>query len=171
MKKLLIIAAGLLFIVSACNSKKEDGDGGGMSERTKKNLKANQTVLDAFQSGDVSKIDSVVADDFVDHTDRGDWNRDSLKSMIKMMHGSGNDMKFELKKELADDDYVMAWYLFSGTSDGSMGMPAGPYSMNSIEVSRYNQDSKIVEHWGFMEMRDAMKMMQGGMPKDTSAHK
>ena len=47
-----------------------------------KNLAASRIVTDAFKSGDASKIDSAVAADFVDHTDRGDMGRDSLKKMI-----------------------------------------------------------------------------------------
>ena len=44
-----------------------------------KNLAASNVITKAFQTGDVSGIDSVVADDFVDHTDRGDKiGRDSL---------------------------------------------------------------------------------------------
>jgi predicted ester cyclase len=65
-------------------------------------------------------------------------------------------------KDLADNEYVFSWMRFTGTSNGSMGMPAGPYDMKSIEVARF-KDGKIVEHWTFMDMQDVMKMM-GQMP-------
>ena len=51
-----------------------------------------------------------------------------------------------------------------------MGMPNGPYDMKSIEVAKF-KDGKAVEHWGFMDMQDMMKMMppQPNMSKtDTS---
>jgi predicted SnoaL-like aldol condensation-catalyzing enzyme len=99
-----------------------------------------------------------VASDFVDHTPKGDYNRDSLKTMITMMKNSGT-MKSEIKKELADDEYVMGWMHWTGTSNGSMpDMPAGPYDMNGIEVVRF-KDGKAVEHWAFMDAREMMKMM------------
>jgi len=142
-----------------------------------KNLEAHRTISKAFETGDVSGIDSVVADDFLDHTDRGDMvGKDSLKSMIKWGHENMKDMKGKVVKELADDDYVMAWMNFTGTSDGSMGMPKGPYDMNTIEVSKY-RDGKAVEHWAFMNMQEMMKMMGSGMPaaepgkKDTTRKK
>lgn len=166
MKKFLFIlsAVAICFLVS-CTGK--DSGGGGMSDAAKKNLDAFHTVDDAFMSGDVSKIDSVVASDFVDHGDKGDGNRDSLKAMIVKMHNSGKDAKTETKKEFADDEYVMGWMRWTGTSDGSMeGMPAGPYDMTAIEVVRF-KDGKAVEHWAFMEPREMMKMMSK-QPVDTA---
>jgi predicted SnoaL-like aldol condensation-catalyzing enzyme len=127
-----------------------------------KNLEASHIVTKAFDSGDVSMIDSVVASDFVDHTDRGDKNRDSLKAMIIAWKADSKDSKSELIKELADGEYVFSWMRFTGTTSGTMGMPAGPYNMTSIEVIRC-KDGKAVEHWGFMEPREMMKMM-GQMP-------
>jgi hypothetical protein len=56
-----------------------------------------------------------------------------------------------------------------------MGMPTGPFDMDAIELSKY-KDGKAVEHWGFMEMQDMMKMMpppaqQPGNKMDTSMKK
>jgi predicted SnoaL-like aldol condensation-catalyzing enzyme len=134
------------------------------SSAAQKNLEAHRMITKTFETGDVSGIDSVIADDFVDHTDRGDMvGKDSLKSMIKWSHDNMKDMKMKAVKELADDDYVMAWMNMTGTSDGSMGMPKGPFDMNSIEVSKF-RDGKAVEHWSFVNMQEMMKMMGGGMP-------
>lgn len=134
-----------------------------MSDAARKNLDAFRAVDTAFQTGDLSRIDSVVASDFVDHTPKGDLGRDSLKAMITMMKNAGT-MKSETKKVLADDEYVMAWMRWTGTSDGSLpDMPAGPYDMSGVEVVRF-KDGKAVEHWAFMDARDLMKMMGGGQP-------
>ena len=134
-----------------------------MSEKAKKNLDASHVVSKAFGTGDVSGIDAVVASDFVDHTDKGDMGRDSLKAMITMMHSMNKDMKMETIKEFADDDYVFSWMRYSGTSDGSMGMPKGPYDMTAVEVIKM-KDGLCIEHWGFMEPREMMKMMGGQQP-------
>jgi predicted SnoaL-like aldol condensation-catalyzing enzyme len=175
MKKLFISAsAGLLCVFLSCNSK-ESAEKNTMSDQTQKNLDASHTVSKAFETGDVSAIDSVVASDFVDHTDRGEKNRDSLKAMITMMHATNKDMKMEITKELADNDYVFSWMRFTGTSDGSMGMPKGPYDMQAIQVIKF-KDGKAVEHWEFMQPAEMMKMMgqQPGMDKmmnDTTKKK
>jgi len=171
MKKFLFIlsTAAICFLVS-CKGK--DSGGGGMSDAAKKNLDAFHAVNDAFMTGDVSKIDSVVASDFVDHNEKGEGNRDSLKAMIIKMHKSEKDSKSETIKEFADDEYVMGWMHWTGVSDGTMeGMPAGTYDMKAIEVVRF-KDGKAVEHWAFMEPREMMKMM-GAMDnkKDTTTTK
>jgi predicted SnoaL-like aldol condensation-catalyzing enzyme len=173
MKKYLLAVSSCVFLFCmSCNNKAGDdkmGDGK-MSYQAEKNIAASHVVSDAFQSGDISKIDSVVASDFVDHTERGDMGRDSLKAMITAMHATNKDMKMEIIKDLADDEYVFSWMRFKGTSDGSMGMPAGPYDMRSIEVVRF-KDGKAVEHWGFMEPREMMKWMQQMPAMDTTKKK
>jgi len=118
-------------------------------------------VNKAFATGDVNGIDSVVAADFVDHTDKGTANRDSLKSMI-ILSAKDKTMKMETIKEVADDDYAFAMMHMSGTGDGVM-MPAGPYEMHSTEIVKF-KEGKAVEHWSFMEMGEMAKMMQGMMP-------
>ena len=162
MKKLITAATAICFLI-ACNNDKKEETSGGMSDKAKKNLEASHIVSDAFMSGDPSKIDSAVAPDFVDHTDRGDMGRDSLKAMISMMKKSFPDMKMKLMNELANDDYVFSEMEFTGTSDGSMGMPKGPYDMHVIEAVRC-KDGKAVEHWEYMRNDDMMKMMQAMMP-------
>jgi predicted SnoaL-like aldol condensation-catalyzing enzyme len=151
---------------SATTDKKENSS-------VQKNLAANDVITKAFETGDVKGIDSVVSDDFLDHTDHGDVKgRDSLKAMVSMVHGMMKDMKIEKVHDLADEDYVYSWMRYKGTSDGSMGMPKGPYDMGAIEVSKY-RDGKAVEHWSFMDMQSMMKMMPppGGDHMDKMDHK
>ncbi len=152
------VFGGIMFLVVACsgNTEVKTMQAGSTQQ---KNLAASNTIMKAFETGDVSSIDSVVSEDFLDHTDKGNIKgRDSLKAMMKLMHSSFKDMKSEKIHELADDEYVYNWMRYSGTSDGSMGMPNGPYVMSAMEVSKY-KDGKATEHWSFMEMPDVMKMM------------
>lgn len=159
MRKILFAAiAGLLCICTACNNPNADASNGNSKDR-EKNLAASQTISKAFQTGDISAIDSVVADEFIDHTDRGDMKgRDSLKAMVKFVHANFKDMKTETLREVADGDYVWSWMRYTGTSDGSMGMPKGPYDMQAIELAKF-KDGKAIEHWSFIEAQDMMAMM------------
>jgi hypothetical protein len=99
--------------------------------------------------------------------------------MITMMHQKDPNASMDPVAEFANDDYAICWYHMKGTSDGSMGMPAGPYDMHSIEVVKFNADSKATEHWSYMAMDEMAKMMgkptennmnnnMGG--KDTTSH-
>jgi hypothetical protein len=73
----------------------------------------------------------VVAEDFIDHTDRGDMKGRDSKAMVKFVHANFNDMKSEKIREVAEGDFVYSWMRYTGTSDGTMGMPDGPYEMKA----------------------------------------
>lgn len=166
MKKILFAAMAILLCCVSCNNA---GTSNKDSDAKQKNLAAADVIGKAFETGDVSKIDSVVADDFVDHTDRGDIKgRDSLKAMINMVHANFKDMKGEKINEVGDDEYVYTWMRYTGTSDGQMGMPKGPFNMRGIELTKF-KDGKAVEHWGFLDMQDMAKMMpQPAMNNDMN---
>lgn len=167
MKKIVFIfSVGAICFFSGCDEK--GANHGEMSDTAKKNLEAFHTVDKAFASGDISQIDSVVASDFVDHTPQGDKGRDSLKAMITRMKNAGT-MKSEIKKEFADDEYVMGWLHWTGSLNAPMdGMPAGPFDMSGIEVVRF-KDGKAVEHWAFMDAAEMMKMMGPQNPTPSSS--
>ena len=162
MRKILLLFLGSMpFVFSACNNATESSTASAPSASNttaEKNLAASRLVNKAFETGDASLIDSAVAADFVDHTDRGDMNRDSLKAMVVGLKQHFPDMKTEILKEVADEDYVFTWSRYTGNSTGAMGMPKGPYDMRVVHVVRF-KDGKGVEHWEYMEPREMMKMM------------
>ena len=174
MKKIFIPAFALLCICTSCNDSTPatttadtttaDATTDNGKAEGQKNLAASNAVMNAFQTGDASGLDSVIADDFIDHTDRGDKKgKDSLKAMVKFVHDNFKDMKTDKIRDVADGDYVYSWVTYSGTSDGSMGMPKGPYKMSMIELAKF-RDGKAVEHWSFMDAQDMAKMMPPPAP-------
>jgi len=169
MRRIFLAAfAGFICICTSCNSDTAGTANNNLNTQEQKNMAASNVIMKAFQTGDVSGIDSVVSDDFIDHTDRGDMiGRDSLKAAVRWVHANMKNMKTEKIHEAAEGDYVYSWMRYTGTSDGTMGMPNGPYDMSSIEVAKY-KDGKAVEHWNFMEIRDAMKMMTQQSPINTT---
>ena len=170
MKKILFAAFAGALCFNSCNNAPTVAGESKDDSMAQKNIEASRAVGKAFETGDVSALDTLIADDFLDHTDRGDIRgRDSLKAMVKMVHDNFRDMKSETVKDLADKDYVFSWMRFTGNSNGAMGMPAGPYDMESMEVARF-KDGKIVEHWSFMETQDVMKWMNemSGMNKNMN---
>ncbi|MER3497620.1 MAG: hypothetical protein C4308_02745 [Chitinophagaceae bacterium] len=159
MKKMLFPLLIICFAMG-CNNKKT-----GTSEKGKKNLESANAVAKMFETGDISKMDDYFAKDVVDHAGmNGDVvGIDSLKASFKIYQSMMKDAKNETAKELADDDYTFQWFKESWTATkDEMGMKAGEkMSMNVVEVSRFNSDGKITEHWSFLDVRDMMKMMGG----------
>jgi predicted SnoaL-like aldol condensation-catalyzing enzyme len=156
----------ILIGITCCTGCTDNTATTGSSDKQQTNLEAARKVAQAFETGDVSAIDSVVADDFVDHTDRGDKvGRDSLKAMVNMIRTNFKDMKMETIRELADDEYTFQWMHYTGKSDGSM-MPAGPFDMHGMEITKF-RDGKAIEHWAYMDIAEMMKMM--GQPPPPMA--
>ena len=80
-----------------------------------------------------------------------------------MVHDSFQDMKMDMVRQVAKDDFVYSWMKYSGSSNGAMGMPKGPYNMEVMEVTKFNNDNKAIEHWGFTEAQSNAKMMENMM--------
>ena len=137
-----------------------------MSSAAQKNLATARAVAKMFVSGDYSKVGDYIAADAVDHAGmQGDVKGlDSIKANFNQINTMMGNFKNEVVREVADDEYVFQWLKETATAkkDG-MGMKAGQTStMNAIEVSRFS-NGKIVEHWTFVDMADAMKMMGPNM--------
>jgi predicted SnoaL-like aldol condensation-catalyzing enzyme len=169
MKKILFVFACFALFFISCNSDSKPvvvtdtpAAGNAISAMAQKNLDAMHVVNKAFETGDVSGIDSILAPNFVDHTDKGDMNGDSLKAYIKTAHAADKTMKLQIVKELADDEYAFAVMHFTGTGDG-VSMPAGPYDMHTTEIVKFS-NGKATEHWGYLEMGEVAKMMAKNMP-------
>ena len=158
MKKLLFVPAALLgiFFIS-CNN-----NAAGPSATTQKNLDAMHGVQQAFDKKDFSKVGDYIAEDAVDHAgEQGDIKGlANIKAQFeKWAAGSEND-KSVTTKEMADDDYVMSWAKYSGTSKtASMGVKPGEhFEMEAVEVCKF-KDGKITDHWSFVNPKNMMKMM------------
>jgi predicted ester cyclase len=133
-----------------------------MSSTAQKNLATARAVAKMFESGDYSKAGDYIAADAVDHAGmQGDVKGlDSIKAMFNQVSTMMGNFKNETVHELADDEYVFQWMKETSTAKtDAMGMKAGQtVTMSAIEVTRFS-NGKIVEHWTFVNMADAMKMM------------
>ena len=133
-----------------------------MSDKAKKNLDNARAIAKSFETKDISKLDDYIDKDVVDHASPGGESKgiENLKKMFQQMQSSTSNAKNETVKELADDDYVYQWLKESWTQTQEfMGMKPGSYSYNAIEVSKFNAESKVTEHWSFIDVNDMMKMM------------
>lgn len=173
-KYLLILFAGMIAVTSSCDNDKETTDDqpaeNKVGSNVEKNLAAVHAVNKFFETGDVSLIEQGIAIGAIDHAAPGGdlvaSNMDSVKAYFTKMRNQFTDMKMEIVKEWADEEYVVQWMKFSGTSkDSQSGVPAGQRieGMMNLHISKL-KDGKAVEHWEFMQPNDLMKMMGGPQP-------
>jgi steroid delta-isomerase-like uncharacterized protein len=120
-----------------------------------------QKMMSALNSKDLTTLESVLADDFVDNDAMPGMAADR-EGMINMMHmflGAFPDLNITVNQWVAEGDLVVGAMTTSGTQTGEfMGMPSSgkKFSMSEMHMVRV-ANGKIVEHWG---VGDHISMMQ-----------
>jgi ketosteroid isomerase-like protein len=175
MKQVLFLLAATAVII-ACNDTTKVS--GANDEKIDDHAKASESmkeVYSAIETGDVSKMDSLLTDDCVDHNGNPDGSdvkgRDSIKKMLSEIHTYFEPgLKVEMLSDAvsADGDYHFAMVRMKGKARANpWGMPVGQdIDDTSVDVVKL-KDGKACDHWGFMSNGDIMEMMkgmQGGMP-------
>jgi predicted SnoaL-like aldol condensation-catalyzing enzyme len=93
--------------------------------------------------------------------------KDSVLHMLADIHNHIKDIKFDVISSAANGDYVFNLVHMTGTTaDSSMGMPGMRMDQKGVDVLKFNNDNKVVDHWGFTEdneMAKQMMQMQGNM--------
>ncbi len=162
MKKFLFTAATVMlcFIISCKDSTTTSTT---ENDQNSKNLENNRKVIKAIVNGDSATINSLIADDAVDHQGpTGDIKGgNSVRHMLADMHNHIKDFKYDVIADATNGDYIFTLSNFAGTmTDASMGMPAGTtVDEKGVDVVRV-KDGKMVEHWGFVDPAAMMKHMQ-----------
>ena len=161
-KSMLFLATIISFSFFSCTDKTATTTASTTDNQNDKNRSNTREVNRAMETGDVSKVDSFIDKDIVDHEGniRG---LDSLKKMFADMHNKVKDLKIEPIADATDGDYHFSYSRMTGTAaDQSMGMPAGTkIDMTGVDVVKV-KDGKAVEHWGFSDRGEMMKMMEMG---------
>jgi predicted SnoaL-like aldol condensation-catalyzing enzyme len=164
MKKVFFTAAALFCLLISCNDSateaKTDAD------RQAKNKADFEMIYHALETGDVSRLDSIIDKDIVDHGNpMADVKGiDSVKKWFVDFHSMTKDVKIVSIANATNGDYAFDWNRMTGSFTAPfMGMPAGPFEMTALDVVKL-KDGKAVEHWSYMDPKDMMKMMGGPPP-------
>ncbi|MEP6616398.1 MAG: ester cyclase [Ginsengibacter sp.] len=165
MNKLISFLAFISVCFSSCNdTSSTTATTSNVESDAAKNKANSNEVYKAMETGDVSKMDSILDKDVIDH--EGNLQGiDTLKKMIANMHNSIKDLKVETLANATDGDYNFAYIRTTGTTvDASMGMPAGTkLDMKSVDVVKM-KNGMAVEHWGFSDRNEMMEMGKGMPP-------
>jgi predicted ester cyclase len=154
-----ILPVFLLFIYSC-------SQGNMKNAQTEQNEKAMYKILGAFDRGDTAALDTLLAQNIIDHqidtTMTSDRGSEAVKKFALMYHSAFPNMKSTIHFIAASGDTVAAMMTSKGTQTGEfMGIPSTNkvMSMSGVDVVRF-KDGKAVEHWGFLDPIEMMKMEQ-----------
>ncbi len=188
MKKAILVAAGVVLLM-ACNQTKDSSttndsmDHKPMNDNMAKFEAAVKNVYHAFETGDMSKMDSLLDKNYVDH-DNGPNGKDiagldSAKHYYSQFHNYFDNLKFDILRNgaTADGDYYFSEVRMTGKAkQNPWGIPvSSDVDDTTIDLVKM-KDGKATDHWGFTSDKDVhermMGMMQGNKPmmKDSTHH-
>ena len=107
-------------------------------------------LLEGFGRGDMSVLDEVVAEDFVEHQHGLPQGREGLKNVIRDLRQAFPDLSYTVVQMVEDGDKVWGHLRARGTNEGPFRGrdPSGKVmKIDVIDISRF-EDGKMVEHWG-----------------------
>ncbi len=117
---------------------------------------------EVFKSKNLDFAREWIADDFVENQVFPGIPPDkegAIKS-FEMMLGGMPDIACEVLDIVASGDRVASRAINRGTDTGGFmpGMPATnkPFEMESIDIMRFDDDGRVVEHWGIQDVMGAM---------------
>ena len=123
-------------------------------------------------TGDLSVIDELVADDFVEHEEFPGLTPDKagVRKFFEMFRGAFPDFRMEPLETVAEGDLLCVRSVTTGTHEGEfLGVsPTG----KRIDVAGFDmvriRDGQVTEHWGLL---DALTLMQqlGAIPEEAPA--
>ena len=130
-----------------------------MSEQNK--AVSRRLVDEVFGKGNISAVDGLLADDFVDHNPIPDQppGREGFKHTASAVRTAFPDLTLTVDDMIAEGDKVVTRWTGTGTHSADfMGIPTTgkKVTITGIGIDRI-AGGKIVEHW---EQFDAMGMMQ-----------
>lgn len=128
--------------------------------------------FEGVNAGDLSVIDEVIADDFVEREEFPGISPDKagVKQFFEMFRGAFPDFRMEPRETVAEGDLLCVRSVTTGTHEGEfLGVPP---TGKRIEAAGFDmvriRDGQVTEHWGLL---DALTLMQqlGAIPEEAPA--
>jgi predicted ester cyclase len=122
---------------------------------------------EAFLGGDLSVIDELVADDYVDHDPPPGVSSDKegFRQLATMIIGAFSDRKavFDDYLDTTDGRVVESWLMSAKHTGEAFGVPPSnqEVQVRGVEIFRCSGGT-VVEHWGAVDMGDVMMKATGG---------
>jgi steroid delta-isomerase-like uncharacterized protein len=124
---------------------------------------AARAVFEVWSTGELERLDDLVARDVVHHDPydpNGEHGLDGMKRTIELNRGAFPDMDFEIEDQIAEGDKVVTRWRSQMTHLGELGgaSPSGNrVTISGITIDRF-EDGKIVEAWRSM---DTLGLLRG----------
>ena len=129
------------------------------------NKAAARAEFEIWNTGDLDRLDDLVASDVVHHDPYDPHAADGiegLKRSIELNRTAFPDMRVEVLDQVAEGDRVVTRWRATMTHTGDLGgtPPSGEeVEMNGITIERFAADGKVVESWRSMDTLGLMRQI------------
>lgn len=110
----------------------------------------NKLIDDVFINHDLSGLDDIMRDDYIQHNDIAAQGKAGFVALFKQTFKAIPDFRYHINRLVAEGDIVVAYVTVTGThTDGEwLNVPprAGKLHFDAVDIFRV-QDGKICEHW------------------------
>ncbi len=119
---------------------------------------------EAFNRGDFTEFDHIIADDYVEHEalpPRISPCREGMKDYMRLLRNAFPDIKFDIRDLVAENDKVWAHVVMKGTQRRDYrGIPATGkrVEMEMVDIFRFS-GTQVVEHWSIAEQHTMVQQL------------
>jgi steroid delta-isomerase-like uncharacterized protein len=126
-------------------------------------MKTFNALMEAFNTGNLSALDSICSPSIVDHTatlfPKRAHNFEAFRGRVFRYRIAMPDLRYSITNMVVEGDWIAYQWEMTGTNTGPyLGYPP---SGNSVRVAGMNlerlENGKIVEHWSYP---DKLALMQ-----------
>ena len=121
-----------------------------MDEGIKLNSGLMLRMVQAFNDGDVSTLDSLVSVSYVDHQGIGGskmYGRSGFAEVVRIARDARPRLRVDIEKLVVNGDTVEAELFWYELGDSQGPESEDPYQKRSNEIVRF-EGGLAVEHWG-----------------------
>ena len=115
--------------------------------------------------GDLSVIDEVISDDFVDHeaVPGIEPTKSGVRQLFEMLPAAFEGASFEVDTMIGEGDMVVAMCRLTGVHKAEfMGIAPSGRTINVGVADQFRfEDGRVVEHWGVMDSGALMQQLTG----------
>lgn len=143
-----------LLFLAACSG--EPAASGGDDAKEARNKEIVAAFYDAaINDKDFTKASQYLGDEYIQHNPIAADGPDGLKAFLDFAKANMADFKIEIKRILADGNFVMVHvHATNGPDDRGSAV---------MDIFRLSEDGKVVEHWDVLQAIPEESMNDNGM--------
>lgn len=122
-------------------------------------------VDEIFNQRNLDYAEGALSVNFVEHSPSAGLPPDKSGAIarLKRFLDASDDLRAETLDVVSDGRHIGIRVRYAGTDTGGLfpGVPptGRPFDIEGIDIAAVNEDGRVIEHYGIIDMRDAMEQL------------